>query len=239
MVFFQGNLFGPVSDNFGQSFVQSANTTFVRVLFNDRLQRRHGDLQMFACETGFIQVLGKEVALSDLDFFFQGVATDINDFHTVPKGRLDCAQIVARGQKHHLAQIVIQVEVIVVKSVVLFRVQDLEKGGRWIAVMVSSKLVDFVEDEQRIARSGFFQVLQNATWHCANVCLAMSSDFGFVTKSAQAHSNILAAQGFGDASTQRGFSHPRRTVQTKDRCLQISFDFQHRQMLNNPFFHFL
>ena len=125
-------------------------------------------------------MLGQKVLLADLNLLLQRVSADIDDFHAVPECGLDGAQVVARGQEHDLAQVVVQVEVIVVEGVVLLRVKHLKQGGGRVAVVVPSQFVDLVQDEQRVARARFLEVLEHPSRHGADVGLPVATDFGFV-----------------------------------------------------------
>ena len=55
-------------------------------------------------------------------------------------------------------------------------------------------LVDFVEQEQRIADAGLRQVLQDLARHRADVSAAMAADLGFVTHAAERHAHELAVR---------------------------------------------
>ena len=66
------------------------------------------------------------------------------------------------------------------ESAVLFRIQDFKHGARRVAVVVATEFVDFVEHEQGVGRSSFFQVLQDATGHGTDVRFAVSADFRFI-----------------------------------------------------------
>ena len=139
---FEGDLFGAVTHNFGESLVQPAYATLVGVLFHHRLDGCHRHFQVRFREARFVEVLGEEVALADLDFLFHGVAADVDDFHAVAQRGLNGAQVVARGEEHDLAQVVIEVEVVVVEGVVLLGVEDFEQGRGGVSVVVAAELVE-------------------------------------------------------------------------------------------------
>ena len=125
-------------------------------------------------------MLGEEVALADLDFLFQSVAADVDDFHAVPQRGLNGAQVVARGEEHDLAQVVIEVEVVVVEGVVLLWIEDFEQGRGGVSVVVAAELVNLIQHKQRVAGARLLQVLKHAARHRPDVGFSVTADFGFV-----------------------------------------------------------
>ena len=87
------------------------------------------------------------------------------------------------------------------ESAVLFRIEDFEHRTRRVAMVVATEFVDFVEHEQRVGRTSFFQVLQNATGHGTNVRFAVPADFRFIAQPTQAHPHVFTTKGFGDAAS--------------------------------------
>ena len=75
------------------------------------------------------QLLWQEVLFGNSCFLFNGVATDFDDLHSIEQGRLDGAQGIGRGDEEDLAQVIFHLQVIVVETVVLFRVKDFQEGG--------------------------------------------------------------------------------------------------------------
>ena len=53
----------------------------------------------------------------------------------------------------------------VIELVVLFRIENLKQGRRWIAPEILPKLVDFIEQEQRVHRPCLFQIGRNLAGH--------------------------------------------------------------------------
>ena len=59
--------------------------------------------------------------------------------------------VLAVHDEHHLREVVVEVEVVVVEGVVLLGVEHLEQRRRRIAAEVGRHLVDLVEQEHRVA----------------------------------------------------------------------------------------
>lgn len=96
------------------------------------------------------ELLGYKVATAYLDFFFQYVARHFNEFHTVEQGARYGVEVVGRGDEQNFRQVVVYVEIVVVESVVLFRVEHFEQRRGRVAFEVVAYFVDFVEYEYRI-----------------------------------------------------------------------------------------
>ena len=105
-------------------------------------------------------------------------------------------------------------------------------------MVVSSQLVDFVQDEQRVACARFFEILEHPPGHGADVSLAVATDFGFVVQPTQTHADVFPSEGFRDASPQGGLAHAWRAVQAKDGGLHVALDFEHRQVFNDALLYF-
>ena len=61
-------------------------------------------------------------------------------------------QRVRRRDEHHVREVVVEVEVVVVEAVVLLGVEHLEQRRRRVAAEVGRHLVDLVEQEDRVVR---------------------------------------------------------------------------------------
>ena len=73
----------------------------------------------------------------------------------------------------------------ILKHVVLFRIENFEQGGAWVAAKVCAELVDFVEQQHRIHGSRFLHHLNDLAGQSANVRAAMTANLSFVTHAAQ------------------------------------------------------
>ena len=96
------------------------------------------------------QLLGHQVVLGNFDLFFAGVARDLNELHSVAQGRLNSAQVIGCCNKKNLRKVVAHLEKMVVKTVVLFGVKNLEQCARRISLRTHTQLVDFVKNQHRV-----------------------------------------------------------------------------------------
>ena len=72
------------------------------------------------------------------------------------------------------------------ERVVLFRIENLEQGGGWIAAIIGAQLVDLVEHHHRIIYAGAADRLNHASRHRAHVRAPVAAQFGFVADAAEA-----------------------------------------------------
>ena len=115
-----------------------------------------------------------------------GVAGQPDHFHAVEQRRRD-VQAVRSADEHHLGQVEVDLEVVIVERRVLLRVEHFEQRRGRIAAEVHRHLVDFVEQEQRIADAGPRHVLHDLAGHRADVGAAMAADLGLVAHAAERH----------------------------------------------------
>ena len=87
-----------------------------------------------------------EVLARDLDLLVFGVSSDTNNLHAVHQRRRNVERI-RRRDEHHVRQVVIDLEIVVVECMVLFGVEHFEQRRRRIAAEIGAHLVDLVEQK--------------------------------------------------------------------------------------------
>ena len=174
-----------------------------------------------------------QVLARDLDLFVLGVAGEPDDLHAVHQGRRD-VQRVRRGDEHHVRQIVVDLEIVVVERVVLFGVQHLEQGRRRIAAEIGTHLVDLVQQEQRVRGLRLPHRLDDLAGHRADVGAAVTADLGLVAHAAERHAHEVAAGRLRDRLAERGLAHAGRTDQAQDRPGQLVGALLHGEILDDP-----
>ena len=139
------------------------------------------------------------MALGNLVFLLGDIAADLNDLHTVEQRTGYRSQIVGGGDEHHLRQVVIYVQIVVVEGVVLLGVKHFQQGRCRVTVVgILRHLVNLVENEDGVARTGFLDVLDDTSGHSTDVGTAVSANLGLVVQTAERHSHILTLQGVGN-----------------------------------------
>ena len=67
----------------------------------------------------------------------------------------------------------------------------------------------------------------------------MSANLRFVAHAAECHPHELAAERMSDGLPERGFADTGRTHQTQDRAGQVPDAAEHRDVVEDPFLHFI
>ena len=116
---------------------------------------------------------------------------------------------------------------------VLLGIEHLEQGRRRVAAEVLAELVDFVEQEQRVAHADLGQALENLARHGADVGAAVPTDFGFVTNAAECHAYELAVRCLGDRLAERSLADARGADQAEDGRLDLVDALLHREILDD------
>ena len=148
-------------------------------------------------------------------------------------------QHVRRGDEQHLRQVVLHVEIVVLEGGVLLRVQHLQQRRRRIAAEVRGHLVDLIQHEDRVLRSGLLHRLDNLSRQRADVGAAMAANLGLVAHAAQRHAHELAARRLGNRHAQRGLADARRPDEAENRALRILHQLPHGEKFKNAFLDFL
>src|SRR5215469_7176655 len=99
-------------------------------------------------------VVGKlsrnEVLARDGQFFLIGIAGELNNFHTVSQCRRDRIKQVSRANKENVGEIKGNIQIVITECMILFGIQHFEQRGGRIATKISSNLIYFIKDENRI-----------------------------------------------------------------------------------------
>src|SRR5262249_23072601 len=161
------------------------------------------------------------VYLGDAELFELGIAVELHDFHAVAQWLRDGFQLVGGGNEHDIAQVKIDVQIVITEGVVLRWIQDFEQGTTGISTPIFANLVDLVEHKHRITCANALDGLDDAPWHGADVGTAMAADLRFVVHATQAHAGELAPQGTRDALAQTGLAHPRGAEETQNGTLRL------------------
>ena len=134
----------------------------------------------------FLHLLGNQVAFGDFVFFLAQIAAQVDDFHTVAQGGMDGCKVVGRGDEKDFREVVIQLDKVVVESIILLRVKDFQKRSLRVATdVVAAHLVDFIENKNWISRLHLAQILDDTAWHSTNVSFSVAAQFRFVAYTAK------------------------------------------------------
>ena len=173
-----------------------------------------------------------QVLARDLDLLVLGVAGDPDDLHAVHQRRRNVERI-RRGDEHHVGEIVVDLEIVVVEGGVLLGVEHLEQGRRRIAAEIGAHLVDLVEQEQRVRRLGLAHRLDDLAGHRADVGAPVTADLGLVAHAAERHAHEFAAGRLRDRLAERGLADAGRADQAQDRPGQLVGALLHGEIFDD------
>ena len=129
---------------------------------------------------------GMRNLLRDVELLFLHVAGKLDHLQPVLQRRRHRRQRVGGGDKQHLRQIVVHVQVMVEEGLVLLRVEHFQQRRRRVAAKVLAQLVDLVQHQQRVDRAGPAHGLQEPAGQRADVGAAVAANLGLVAHAAQA-----------------------------------------------------
>ena len=197
---------------------QTTDTGFARVVANDVNDGFISNRQFVFLQTVRLELLRDQVTLGDVQLFIFRVARQMDHFHTVKQSARN-VQRVTRCHEHHIRQVVINFQVMVLEGMVLFRIQHFQKCGSRVTAVIHTHLVNFVQQEERIANARLRDALDDLTRQRTDVRATVTADFGFVTNTTQSHAYELTARCASNRLTQARLTDARGTHQAKNRAL--------------------
>ena len=213
--------------------LQRADAGFTGIVTDQVAHRGLGHLELAILQAMGVDLLGHQMALGNLDLLVLGIAFEPDDLHAVEQ-RLRQVQRVGRRHEHHVGQVDVDLQIMVLELAVLFRVQHFEQRRCRIAAEILAQLVDLVEQEQRVHGARLLQVRHDLAWQRSDIGAAMAADLGFVADTAQRLAHELAAGRLGDRTAQRRLADARRADEAQDRPLQLVGARLHRQIFDDP-----
>src|SRR5574341_2179866 len=108
----------------------------MRVALNNRGHRRARNVYVLRRDAGLLHLLRQEMSPRKLELLFFRVTREPNHFHAIAQRRLDRIEDVRGRHENHVREIESDVQIVVTKAVVLFRIEDLEQSGRRIAAKI-------------------------------------------------------------------------------------------------------
>ena len=127
---------------------------------------------------------------------------------------------------------------------VLRRVEHLQQRGRRVAAPVGADLVDLVEQDHRVHRSGVAERAHEPPRQSADVGAAVAADLSLVTYAAERHAHELPVERARDRLADRGLAGSGRPDQRQDRAgalvlgdAALLAELAHREVLDDPLLH--
>ncbi|MCY1509088.1 hypothetical protein D9M68_434180 [compost metagenome] len=214
--------------------LKAPHTCLASVVTNHVADCRRLELQLALLQAIGLGLLGRQVFHRDVDLLVLGVARQANDFHAVQQGRRD-VHGVGRAEEHHVREVVVDFQIVVVEVVVLLGIQHLEQRRSRIATHVLPHLVDLIEQEQRVAHPDLGHFLDQATRHRTDIGTAVATNLRLVAHPTQGHADKLAICRMSDGFRQRRLAHTGRPHQAEHRPLDGLHPLLHGEVFENAF----
>ncbi len=228
--------------------LQVAHAGLARVLAGQPAQRALVDRDLVLVQPGTLQLAREQVVAGDDDLLVLGVAVEADQLHAVEQRLGDGFEHVGRGEEHHVGQVELDLQVVVAEGVVLRRVQHLEQGRRRVAAEVGADLVDLVEQDDRVHRTGLLDRADDPAGQRADVGAAVAADLGLVADAAEGDADELAAHRVGDGLAEAGLADAGRAHEGQDGApapaaddaeAPVAAPLAHRQVLGDALLHVL
>src|SRR5262245_44671139 len=97
------------------------------------------------------------------------------------------------------------------EELVLLRIEYFEQRGRGIAPEVGRKLVDLIEQDQRVNASRLLHCADDAARHRADVSAAVAPNLRFVAHASKTDPHEVAAHGGCDRAAKACLAYAWRT----------------------------
>ena len=124
---------------------------------------------------------------------------------------------VGGSDEDHVAEVELDLEVVVAERVVLRGVEHFQQRGSGVATPTAgTQLVDLVEQHDGVHRAGLDDRPRDATGLAADVCAPVAADLGLVAHAAQGDAHELAAHRPGDRLAEAGLANTWRPDQRHD-----------------------
>ena len=104
---------------------------------------------------------------------------------------------------------------------VLGRVKHFEQRGCWVPAKVRADLIQFIQQNYRVAAFGAAQRLNDAPGKRANVSPAVAANLGLIPHAAEGDSRKFTAQRVGHTTPQGSLADTGRPDQAKNRSFDL------------------
>src|SRR5262249_60700919 len=115
----------------------------------------------------------------------------------------------------------------------LLRVENFQQWRCRISAEVRAYLVDLIEHEHRIARSGATNALDDLTGKGADIRTPMAAYLSFVAHASERNAHKFAVHGIGNRTSKGRLAHTWRPDETQNRGFALRFQLEHSEVFEN------
>ena len=181
-----------------------------------------------------LQLLGQQVPLGNLQLFLVGIAGQLNDFHPVQQRPGNGVQGVGGSDEQNVGQIEGHLQEVIPEGGVLLSIQHLQQRGGRVAPLIVAQLINFIQQQQRIATPRLSDCRDNPAGHSPHIGLAVTPDLRLIVDAAQRDPGHIPVDCFSHTGSNGGLAHARRPYQTENLSLQLRCQLLDGQKFQNP-----
>ena len=148
----QGKGLNHFSADFGNLALQRTHARLAGVITDDVEASLRRKLNLIRLEAIQLGLLWNQITQRYIQFLVFGVARNPDNLHAIEEwpGNIHG---VRSAHKHHIRQIVVDFEVVIIKRMILLGIEHLEHGRGRIPSVVHTHLVDFVQQKQWVSHA--------------------------------------------------------------------------------------
>ena len=124
----------------------------------------------------------------------------------------------------------------VAEARILRRIENLQKRGRGVALIVAAELIDLVEQQQRILALRLRKAGHDPAGHGPDVSLAVAADLRLIVHAAKRNARELSVERSCDRNRDRRFANAGRADQAENLPRKLGRQLPHGERLQNPLF---
>ncbi len=122
----------------------------------------------------------------------------------------------------------------VCEGAVLLRVQDLQKGAGRVPVIGHGQLVHLIENHDRVGDATLLDSVHDPSGHGTDIGPPVAPDIRLIPDAAQADTDVLSLQGFGDTLADTGLAGSGGSHKEQDRSGLLFLQIHDGNLLDDP-----
>ena len=220
-----------------QFTLQHTHPGLPRISGNQTADRRILHFELGSGKAVLFALFRKQMPFGNLQLLFIGIARKFDHFHPVEQCPRDCGGIVGCRDKKDMREIKRDLQEMIPECGILFRIEHFEQGSCWIAPVIGTELVNFIQNDKRIARPRLRNGVDNPARHRPDIGLPVPADIRFVMHTAERNTHELTVGSFGNAHGNACFTCSRCTGKAEQAAFDLRRALFDGKIFQNAFLH--
>ena len=106
--------------------VQFPHSAFAGIILNDLFQYFIADFENTVFQTMLFPLFGQQVSFGNFNFFFHSITAEVNNLQPVAQSGLNILEVIRRCDKKYFTEVILHLQVIIIETMILFRIQYFE-----------------------------------------------------------------------------------------------------------------